>query len=44
VQSFVAKFKDEFVARGQAHEEKRAIGVQAAVTTPETEAARDLDR
>src|SRR5207249_3091175 len=39
VQSFVAKFKEEFVARGTADEQRRAIDAQLAVVTPETELA-----
>src|SRR5580765_8543225 len=35
VQSFVAKFKDEFVAKGAADEERRAKALKAAAAAPE---------
>ncbi len=41
VQSFVGKFKDEFIARGAADEQR---GVSQAVAAPEPAATRDDSR
>jgi NADH-quinone oxidoreductase subunit F len=42
VQSFVAKFKDEFVARGAADEERRTKEAKGAWATPEMKIASSL--
>ena len=42
VQSFIAKFKDEFVARGTADEERRVAAAEAANVDAEPVPARSL--
>jgi hypothetical protein len=44
VQSFVGKFKDEFVAKGTADEERRAATAKRPIPAEETNLAASLER